>query len=367
MQLVGLPMLFLLLWFFAGQVVHVIYLFIGAGIIALMINPLIKKFEWLKIPRYISVFLVFLTLIGVLVLFFVLIIPPAVGQLQEILDNAPQYAETVGERIESWQDSIENLNLPFDTGKYTTDLAEEAEDFIAGLSGEVLSFSGNLLGALFNLFIVMVVSIYMLLDAKRIARFIHRLFPENADKDADELILRSQKALTQWVRAQVLLGLIVGASTALGIWFLGVIGVWPEGSKYAVFFGAWAGVTEFIPYIGPILGAIPPVVVALFSSPWAAFAVVILFIVIQQLEGHVLVPNVMGSVVGVHPLVVIFAVLAAAEIYGIVGMILALPLVALGREMVVFFKPRISLEKWYRESTEAVSADLDDRPATEEA
>ncbi|MHB1381149.1 MAG: AI-2E family transporter, partial [Thermoleophilia bacterium] len=185
--------------------------------------------------------------------------------------------------------------------------------------------------------------------------------------DADEFILRSQRAVTQWVRAQVLLGLLIGASTALGIWLLGVVGIWPEGSKYSIFFGAWAGVTEFIPYVGPILGAIPPVLVALFASPWSALGVVVLFIVIQQLEGHVLVPNVMSSIVGVHPLVVIFAVLAGAEFRGITGMILALPLVALGREMYCFFKPRVSFEKWYREAPENPPADGGDRPATEEA
>jgi predicted PurR-regulated permease PerM len=313
-QLVGLPVLILLIWFSAAYVIHAIYLFVSAAVIALIMNPLIKKLEWVKVPRYLGVFLVYIAILGLLVLFFILIIPPALTQLQEILDNSPQYAETVRKQIESWKD----------------------------------------------------ISIYMLLDAKRIGRFVKKMFPEKFESDADEFILRSQRALTQWIRAQVVLGLIVGASTALGIWLLGVAGIWPEGSKYAVFFGAWAGVTEFIPYIGPILGAIPPVVVALFTSPWAALAVIILFIVIQQLEGHILVPNVMSSVVGVHPLIVIFAVLAGAEIAGIVGMILALPLVALGREMVCFFKPRLSLEKWYQEPQPPVEGVVDNAAPAEE-
>jgi len=349
---VGLPILVLLLWFSAAHVAHAIYLFVSAMIIALMLNPLIKKLEWLRIPRYIGVFLVYLGILGLLVLFLILIIPPAFGQLEEILDNSPQYAEEVRKQMESWQDSINSLNLPIDLGDYTNRLAQRAEDFIADLGSQLLTFSVNFVGALTNFFIVLVISIYMLLDARRIGLFVHRLFPEKFGGDADEFILRSQRALTQWVRAQVLLGLLIGASTALGIWLLGVVGVWPEGSKYSVFFGAWAGLTEFIPYIGPIIGAIPPIVVALFASPWSALAVAILFIVIQQLEGHVLVPNVMSSIVGVHPLVVIFAVLAGAEFRGITGMILALPLVALVREMYTFFKPRVSFESWYQEAPE---------------
>ncbi|MHB0914524.1 MAG: AI-2E family transporter [Thermoleophilia bacterium] len=366
-QLVGLPIMVLLLWFSAAHVTHAIYLFVSAMVIALILNPLIKKLEWLKIPRYIGVLFVYLALLGLMVMLLVLVIPPAIGQLEEILNNSPQYAETVREQIESWQDTINRLNLPFDLGDYTTQVAQRVEEYIADIGSQLLTYSVNFVGALTNFFIVLVISIYMLLDAKRIGLFVHRLFPEKFGGDADEFILRSQRAVTQWVRAQVLLGLLIGASTALGIWLLGVVGIWPEGSKYSIFFGAWAGVTEFIPYVGPILGAIPPVLVALFASPWSALGVVVLFIVIQQLEGHVLVPNVMSSIVGVHPLVVIFAVLAGAEFRGITGMILALPLVALGREMYCFFKPRVSFEKWYREAPENPPADGGDRPATEEA
>ena len=106
---------------------------------------------------------------------------------------------------------------------------------------------------------------------------------------------------------------------------------------------------EFVPYIGPILAAAPPIVLAFFSSPWISLAVVIVFVFIQQVEGHILVPNIMGQAVGVHPLVVIFAVLAGANIYGIAGMLLALPLVALVRELYAFFKPRISLKSGRKE------------------
>ena len=361
-QLVGLPILVLLIWFSAAQVAHAIYLFVGAMVIALMLNPLIKRLEWMRIPRYIGVFLVYLGLLGLLVLFLILIIPPAIGQLEELLNNSPIYAESVRRQIESWQDSIGGLNLPLDLSEYTSQLAQRIEEYIADLGPQLLTYSVNIVGALTNFLIVVVISIYMLLDARRIGRFVHRLFPDKFGGDADELILRSQRALTQWVRAQILLCLLIGASTALGIWLLGVVGIWPEGSKYAIFFGAWAGVTEFIPYIGPILGAIPPILVALFDSPWSALAVAILFIVIQQLEGHILVPNVMSSIVGVHPLVVIFAVLAGAEFRGITGMILALPLVALGRELYTFFKPRVSLESWYQEPLEAPVETRDQTP-----
>ena len=139
---------------------------------------------------------------------------------------------------------------------------------------------------------------------------------------------------------------MIGTTAGVGCWILGVIGVFPNGADYALAFGAWAAVTEVIPYVGPWLGAIPPLVVALIQSPTAASAVALVFLFIHQVEGHVVVPKLMGSAVGVHPLVVIFTLLAAAELYGLAGVLVALPLVAVGREVVPFLRERITFESW---------------------
>jgi predicted PurR-regulated permease PerM len=103
---------------------------------------------------------------------------------------------------------------------------------------------------------------------------------------------------------------------------------------------------EAIPYLGPVLAAVPPAVVAIFDSPLAALWVIITFILIQEIEGHVLVPVIMGSRFRVHPLVVIFAVLAGGEIHGITGMLIAIPLIPLIRETVDFVRPRLRFESW---------------------
>ena len=125
------------------------------------------------------------------------------------------------------------------------------------------------------------------------------------------------------------------------LWILGVTGVFPQGATYAVLFAAWIFFMEFIPYIGPILGAIPPVLLALFISPWTALWVLIAFIAIHQFEGHVVVPQVMGDAVGVHPLVVIFGVLIGEELYGFIGIILAVPVVVILKETAVYLSERM--------------------------
>lgn len=345
-QMVGLPLLILLIWFAASLITTAIFLFISAAVISLMLNPLVKQLERIKIPRYIGVFVVYLALLAIIVVTFILVLPPTITQLQELVDNFPAYADAIREQIESWKSGLKDLRLPFDVGEQVDKLGDRIRNAVVDLGPVLLSYSIDFVNAIGHFFIVLVISIYMLLDAKRIGRFVRRLFPDDHQGDADEFIRRSQDAVTHWVRGQALMCLLIGISSGLGIWLLGVVGIWPEGSQYAIFFGAWAGVTEFIPYIGPILGALPPIIIALFASPWSALAVMILFIAIQQVEGHILVPNIMGTMVGVHPLVVIFAVLAGAELRGIVGMIVALPLLALGREVAAFFKDRVTFEAW---------------------
>jgi predicted PurR-regulated permease PerM len=125
-----------------------------------------------------------------------------------------------------------------------------------------------------------------------------------------------------------------------------MIGLFPNGHRYALLFGVWAGITELIPYVGPWLGATPPVLYALVQHPLSALWVALLFLGIQQLEGHVVVPKVMGHSLRLHPLLVIFGLLAGGEIYGFPGILVALPLLAAGRALWEFFSERLELQRW---------------------
>jgi predicted PurR-regulated permease PerM len=155
-----------------------------------------------------------------------------------------------------------------------------------------------------------------------------------------------ERALVSYVRGQALLSLIIGASAGIGLWLLAELGLFPHGQQYALLFGAWVALTEVIPYIGPWLGSIPPLIFALVVHPLSAVWVALLFLGIHQLEGHVVVPKVMGSALRLHPLLVIFGLAAGAEIYGLAGALTALPLLAVGRAVWEFFGGRVTLEPW---------------------
>jgi predicted PurR-regulated permease PerM len=183
----------------------------------------------------------------------------------------------------------------------------------------------------------------MLLDMQRLTEAVDRRFPP---RGGGGLIVRMEQAVASYVKGQFLLSLIIGVSVGVGLWILGTVGLVPNGGKYAAAFGAWAAITELIPYIGPWLGAAPPVLYALVQDPLSALWVALLFLGIQQLEGHVVVPKVMGRSLRLHPLLVIFGLLAGGEIYGFPGILVALPLLAAGRAAWEFFAERITLQTW---------------------
>ena len=139
----------------------------------------------------------------------------------------------------------------------------------------------------------------------------------------------------------------MGTSAGIALWIMGSLGIFPEGKTYALVFGAWFGFAELIPYIGPAIGAAPPVLIALFSGdPLDALWLTIMFTALQQIEGHIVAPTVFSQALRINPLLVIFALLIGGRLYGFAGAFLALPLAAVLRETVVYLREHLVLEPW---------------------
>jgi len=126
----------------------------------------------------------------------------------------------------------------------------------------------------------------------------------------------------------------------------GLLGVFPDGEHYALFFGAFYGLMEFIPYIGPIIGPLPAIVLALVQDPIWAVWLVVLFIALQQLEGHVVAPQVFRISLRINPILIILSLLIGDQIYGIVGSLIALPVIAVLRQTVLYLRRHLVLEPW---------------------
>ena len=172
----------------------------------------------------------------------------------------------------------------------------------------------------------------MLLYGERIGDGLRRIVPRRAGSD-DDYPARIQRAVIGYVRGQLLFSLIMGTSAGVLLWVLGSLGIFPDGKTYALFFGAWYGFAELIPYVGPAIGAMPPVLIALFSGePLDALWLTIAFTALQQIEGHIVAPNVFAQALRINPLLVIFALLLGGQVYGFIGAFIALPIAAILRE-----------------------------------
>ncbi len=155
-----------------------------------------------------------------------------------------------------------------------------------------------------------------------------------------------QRAVFGYVRGQILFSLVMGTSAAIALWIFGVLGIFPAGQHYALFFGGFYGLMEFVPYIGPIIGPAPAVLVASFNDPISAVWVVLLFVALQQLEGHLVAPQMFRISLRINPILIILALLIGYELYGVGGALLALPLAAVIRATVVYLRRHMVLEPW---------------------
>ena len=255
-------------------------------------------------------------------------------------------AEQDIDRLQRWLDThgLERIQIQKQATDWTDNLSAGE---ISNYTQDAISFAQgaafSIVVTLFNLVLIIVIAIYMLLDMERLERLVDRRFPPG---DRLPLTMRIEKALAGYVRGQLILSTVIGLSAGIGMWILGRTGLVPGADRYALLFGVWTAVIEVIPYIGPWLSAVPPAIYALIVHPVSVFWVLALFVFIYQVEGHIVVPNVMANALRLHPLLVIFGLLAGGELYGIAGVLLALPTMAASRAIWEFFSERVRFDSW---------------------
>ena len=363
-QLVGLPVLFVLAFMLASTLGHVLFLFLTAAVIAFMLNPLVRDFTRLKLPRGLSVAIVYLVFAAVVTAVLIAIGVVAFDQARNAGTRADDYVteELPGGQTAAEQD-IDSLQAWLDGhGLERIQIRKQVNDWIASLSaGEISGYAQDAIGfargaafsavlLLFSIVLIVVISIYMLLDMPRLERSIDARFPPHGGLPLTQQI---ESAMWGYVKGQAILSTVIGTSAGVGMYILGVTGLVEGAQQYALLFGLWTAFIEVIPYIGPWLSAVPPLIfAAVVDPPWGPVWVAVLFLIIYQVEGHIVVPNVMANALRLHPLLVIFGLLAGGELYGIAGVLVALPTMAGLRAIWGFFRGRLELEPWDEESSE---------------
>jgi predicted PurR-regulated permease PerM len=351
-QLVLLPLVLLAAWALAKAAGKVLVIFIVAAVIALILNPAVAFVQRRRLPRGLAVLAVYLAFFLALSGLGVLLANPISNQAASFSRNVPHLVKRANKTLAHLQRTLNSDGLHVQFIKQGETAMQTLGDKFVKASSSIVSFGGGLLteavSAGFDVLLVFVLSVYMLLYGQRIGRLIRRFMPDGDGTPADDYPTLVQSALARYVGGQLLFSLIMGATAGIGLYLVGVLGIFPDGRKYAVVFAVFYGLMELVPYIGPFVGALPAVLVALFTNPISALWVAVLFVALQQLEGHIVAPQIFGHTLRLNPLLVIFALLLGLQIYGVVGALIALPILSILRETAVYLGRHITFEPWDR-------------------
>ncbi len=280
-------------------------------IFAATLGPSISWFEKKKIPRAAGILFIYAVTIFILSLVIVLIIPPITQQIDQLSKMFPFYYEKIMGAFGSIQHSSS-------TGMELQSNMRMFSQTLSGYAGSLVSTISGLFGSVATFFIVLVLTFYFSVKKDGLKNFILEVTPAKYQKYATNLFVRIQDKLGLWLRGQLLLSFIIFLITWAGLLILGV--------KYSLVLAIIAGITEVIPFIGPIIGAVPAVVLTFFQSPAKSLFVIVLYFVIQQLENNIIVPKVMQKAVGLNPIVVIIVLLLGAKVAGVLGVLLSIPI-----------------------------------------
>lgn len=277
----------------------IIFLVFISFIIMSALRPVVDRLEKFRIPRSIAILLLYTALIGLIFTYGSFVFPPLVSETIRLINTLPEYI----------------ARLPFTLNFNSETLIGQ----IAPLGQNVARFTVGILSNAVSIFTILVFAFYFLLERNHLTRFLDLFVGKEWAKIVGFVVNKAELRMGAWVRGQLLLMILIGQASYIGLTLLGV--------NYALPLALIAGVLELFPIIGPNVSAIPAILIALTVSPGLALAVVALYFIIQQVENNIIVPTVMRRTVGMPPLISLLALMIGGKIGGVIGIILAVPTV----------------------------------------
>lgn len=279
------------------KIIDIILLLFVAFIFMSALSPLVERLTRLKIPRVVAVLLVFVAVIGTIVGLFTIGLTPLITQTSNLTQKLIDVTDTLLQAHIIDQSAIKQQ--------------------LSGFSGQLVNVTVDIFKNFIALISTMVITIYMMLDRQKIEDYGTSFFGSR-QQQAQVLLRRIEYKLGAWLRGQIILSFVIGICVYIGLTILGI--------EYALPLAIIAGLLEVIPVIGPIISAIPAVLIALTVSPIFAALIAGFYLVIQEIEGHFIVPQIMKRAVGLNPLLVILAISVGSRLLGIGGALLAVPI-----------------------------------------
>ncbi|EEG76153.1 AI-2E family transporter [Dethiobacter alkaliphilus] len=332
---VAAALIFLLLyWLYrVGAAAFLVLLpFFLAIILAYILNPLVEFLENRRIPRHLGILLIYAVFFSTIFLIGISTIPTLLLELQKLGEKIPDYTRHVQSFLLHLQSDYQRINMPENIRLVLDEnivaLQENLQDVVERVTGTVLSLFAHT----FTILIIPLLVYYILRDMESLKRSFVMLFPSRYRKWVASMGSEMDRTLGAYFRGMLLISFLVGLLTYVGLTIIGV--------DFSLLLGIIAGLTNIIPYFGPLIGAVPAVLIGLLHSPALALQVVVVIVIVQQIESQFITPQILGRSLGLHPLIVIFVLIVGGRFFGLVGLIFAVPFAAMVR---IFFKHAIDL------------------------
>lgn len=314
--------------------------FVFAMVLAYLLAPAIEAVvRHGRVPRVFAILLVYVML-GLLIAAGVLyMVPLLLQEAVHVIRLMPKVVSSAYSGWNYWLARFHQAPMPSAIRSAITSTGHHVQNRLLTLVKTTASAMFGLVPGMISLIVSPVLAFYLLKDLDRIRERFWQVVPVDWQAAVFKLGFDIDKALNGFIRGQFLVAAVVGALSALWVALLGI--------PYAALIGVLAGITDVIPYVGPIVGAIPAILLGISHSPWTAGYAALGFIAIHQLEGTVIAPKLVGDSVGLHPLVVVFAILAGGEVGGFMGMLLGVPFVAVVKVVFshLYYRFVISLDR----------------------
>lgn len=333
-------LLLVLLW----QLRSLLVTLMIAVVIAAALAPIIDRAQKLQIPRLLAVIVVYLGLLGILTGVGLIIGPTVAEQIERLVQRLPTFLEVLRSLVENLAirlgmtdpETVSQISQLFDIQALTGWVIRSSQQLLV----RSYDITTGILGGLLTLILALLLSGYMLSGSENLIKGLVSLFPKPWDERLEAQVEPVAQRMGGYIQGRVLVSGILGIAITIGLTFLGL-------SEFAVGLGAIAGLTNLIPFFGPILGAVPALIVAIAQGGLTFFWVLLLFLIIQNVETYVLDPLLVGSSVKVHPLYQLLAVLGGTQVLGIIGALIVPPWVAGAAVLLenLYLKPKLLAEQ----------------------
>lgn len=294
--------------------------FIIAAVISYLLNPIVKAFENKGIGRIFGVLIVYLIFIVIIMLISFVLVPKLIREISVLAMNIPQYSSQMQELLKKFQDSYMNSGLPESFKDVLDENLIMLQSMILTLLQNIANGIIKIFSQLFNIIIVPVITFYILKDIEYFKNQFILILPKTKRMKFIILLRDIDNVFGKYIRGQIIIASFVGIFTTIALVLIKV--------KYAFILGIFAGIANIIPYFGPFIGIVPTILFALLDSTSKALYAAGAFILIQQLESGFLTPRIIGKSVGIHPVYVIMSLIAGGKLFGIIGLIIAVPVLA---------------------------------------